>query len=439
MNKTVATRAGVGQRAHDGLHAFSGVQGADSISTRRRRPERQRRNACTPTPAETERAVLQAGERFLVTVFGDEWRDDWDPSTRLDAVWRTPLDPRWVERRIEKLRPMSDGPARLLPKSIWNLAAVLMHQGSDWLRDWKHCARSCPREWLLQFTGVAAITANGDMHKLNLRMQRMLVAGLLAWQLAEYAPSDDGRGYDWVVRGLPYGAWQHMLACWEQYPGGAELRVPSRSAVFGTHVPGGRFERAEVGYVAAWKQAGIARSTQPNGWFAPPGMRGPVRKNKRGDDECWGFHELRLRVGAPLGAEILPMGPPQTLPMWKRCPPPPPLATGELEAVVNELERSWYADEEPLAAPLPTAAEPVVPYWLLQPEAFENHTEPDRSALEAVGADAVLFDVRSSLLPDIDPDAEPNSHFFDVWSAYQRAKARTKRAAPRRTARKPPS
>ncbi|HET8936153.1 MAG TPA: hypothetical protein VFN67_22065 [Polyangiales bacterium] len=379
MEGTIATRAGERQRVQGGVRPFSGARGASSTTGA---SPRGRAGVDARLPSEAE--IREAGETFLSAVFGAEW-DSTEPAPDLvDAVLMTPIEEAWVAGRIVRLRPMSDGPMRLIPKRVWNLSMVLM-QSDDWFEAWKYFARRCPRDWLVLFCGVAMLSADGELRALdNRRTQSMLALGVLTWQLAEYDPAGDKTGrYPYIVRGLPYGAYQHLVSYWQRFADGAHLRVPSSTTLFGTHVAGGRFDRAECGYLKAWKQAGIATTSQPNGWGVAPGLRGRPRKNEDGEWECWAFVELRLRIAAP-NVAVVPMGPP---PVRRRLPAEP--ATGELDAMVNELERSWYPDEQPTDRVEPTSTDAAaggLPGWmtaLLTPSERVVEREEPRSSLEA--------------------------------------------------------
>lgn len=460
MEGTIATRAAERQRVHGGVRPFSGAHGASST---RGASARGRARVDARLPSEAE--IREAGETFLTAVFGADW-DSAQPAPELvDAVLMTPIEEAWVAGRIVRLRPMSDGPMRLIPKRVWNLSMVLM-QSEDWFDAWKYFARRCPRDWLVLFCGVAMLSADGELRALdNRRTQSMLALGVLAWQLAEYDPQGDKTGrYPYIIRGLPYGAYQHLVSYWQRFADGAHLRVPSSTTLFGTHVSGGRFDRAECGYVKAWKQAGIATTTQPSGWAVAPGLRGRPRKNEDGDWECWAFVELRLRIAAP-GIASVPMGPPP--PPRRRTPPAP--ATGALDAMVNELERSWYPDEEPVAA-APAAARPAdaggLPAWMTAlvtpaagPPNAEN-TAPDeaRSALEAAAPDiegllgetpvssgpadnseAITLKAAVTLLPEAMSTA-PAAKFLEALRAYEKEKKKrdAEKALREQGKRKPP-
>lgn len=355
MLGTIATRAAEGQRAHGGVRTFSGAHG-DTATSGEPRPGHARRVARSAPSAQQ---IREAGEVFLEAVFGEGWSKEAPMPEVVDALFRAPLDNQWIERRVEKLKlkEVSEGPARLIPHSIWNLSSVLMQRDDEWFDAWKHFALQCPREWLVQFCGVAMLTGSLDdegrrqLRSIdNRRAQSLLAFGILAWHLGEYDPEGDPSGghYAWVIRGLPYGAYQHLLSYWEQHVDRTVLKVPAASTLFGTHAPGGRWDRGGCGYIAALKKADVVRTSQPCGWNTPAGMRGKPRKNKDGEWECWAFVEIRLRIAAPKGERAVVMGPPPPPPAWRRRTLPPP-ATGELEAIVNELERSWYTDEEPKA------------------------------------------------------------------------------------------
>jgi hypothetical protein len=328
MDETIATRAGNRQRAHDGLRTFfDGGRGAHSVdgTTSARRATAEPRS---PTDVE----IREAGRTFLDAAFG---HDDDEGFERVDAVAATPIDNAWVLRRIAKLRPMADGPARLIPKVIWNLATALSQP--DWFHTWRLLARRCPRDWLEQFCGVALLDAEHELKPLDSRrVQSMLSLGLLAWHLCEFDPSD--RNYPYVIRGLPYGAWQHLVAYWRQWAYGWDLHVPSSTTLFGTHGKrDGRWFQADCGYLTAWRQTAIAKISQPNGFQAAPGLAGKWRKNKDGQWERWAFIEVRLRISAP-GIEPVPMGPPAYA--LHRCPPPL-AAASELQALVDRVEDEW--------------------------------------------------------------------------------------------------
>jgi hypothetical protein len=303
----------------------------------------------------SDEEIREAGELFLTAVFGPRWEQRLQ-SSRLDAVLAAPIDHAWVRRRVERLRPISDGPASLIRKLIWDLSTVLSEP--NWFDTWMELALRCPREWLVQFCGVAMMKSpakrvrgkrsfnrapDNALRIDSRRVQSMLSLGVLAWMLCEYDPSDPR--YPYVIRGLPYGAWQHLVAYWERYADREYLHVPGSTTLFGTHEPGGRWERRECGYIAAWCQAGIAVRFQPNGMSAPPGLAGPWKKKKKEDGkvywERWSFVEVRLRVSAPNLAPIA-MGP--SAPPWRKLPPAP--TTGELDTLVTEPERSWYSDED---------------------------------------------------------------------------------------------
>lgn len=480
MEGTIATRAGESQRVQGGVRPFSGARGASSTTGA---SSRGRAGVDARLPSEAE--IREAGETFLTAVFGANW-DSAEPVPDLvDAVLMTPIEEAWVAGRIVRLRPMSDGPMRLIPKRVWNLSMVLM-QSDDWFDAWKYFARRCPRDWLVLFCGVAMLSADGELRALdNRRTQSMLALGVLTWQLAEFDPQGDKTGrFPYIVRGLPYGAYQHLVSYWQRFADGAHLRVPSSTTLFGTHVSGGRFDRAECGYVKAWKQAGIAMTSQPNGWGVAPGLRGRPRKNEDGDWECWAFVELRLRIAAP-GAAAVPMGPPP--PSRRRLPPAP--ATGELDAMVNELERSWYPDEAPAemvdrssqSEPAPVApAGGALPAWmtaLLTPaESLSEPAPPEtRSSLEAStpdlkgflgelqqksrarklakeqpaaaseshyreSAEAITLSAAVSLLPG-EMSHAPSAKFLEAFRAYEKAKKEreAEKALRDQRKRKPPS
>ena len=357
MDGTIATRAAERQRAHGGVRPFSGAHGESSI-TGASSADRSDVDARLPSEAE----IREAGELFLAQVFGPGWEERLQ-SSRLDAVLAAPIDHAWVARRVERLKPISDGPARLIPKLIWDVSTVLSEP--HWFETWMELALRCPREWLVQFCGLAVMKspakrrpgkrsfnrAPDDALRIDSRrVQSMLSLGVLAWMLCEYDPSDPR--FPYVIRGLPYGAWQHLVAYWERHADREYLRVPGSTTLFGTHKAGGRWDRRECGYIAAWCQARIAIKYQPNGKAAAPGYAGPWRKNAiSGEWERWSFLELRLRVEAPNLAPIA-MGP--SAPAWQKPMPPP--ANGELDALVTEPERSWYPDDEKSA--LRDGAEP---------------------------------------------------------------------------------
>jgi hypothetical protein len=313
MTGTITTRAGESQRAHDGLHTFFGVPGADAIGQ-----SPSALGTWDRSRLPSVRQVREAGQRFLSAIFA---KSEAVPSS-IDGIAMTPHDRAWLARRIERLRPMSDGPMRVIAKDIWNLAAALMRRDRQYIAVWKHFARRCPRDWLADFCGVALLDSHGDMRALdNLRAQSMLAAGVLLWMLAELDPDGDPTDghYAYVIRGLPYGAFQELLAYFESF-GRAQLRRPARTTVWGTHRVGGRFHRAENGYLAAYKQAGLIITKQPCGWDTPVGFRGKPHKNEQGRWECWAFVEIRLRIPKP-GRKPQLMGPPP-LPIWLRYPPP---------------------------------------------------------------------------------------------------------------------
>jgi hypothetical protein len=371
MTGTIATCAGESQRTHGGVRPFLDAGGAAASTSRR---AASRRHAIAGVRPASEAEIRDAGEQFLVHVFGASWAPDPDAADTLWSVLRTPIDSAWIEKRIERLKPMSEGAMRLIHKDVWNLSTVLM-QRERWFEVWKLCAARCPRDWLVAFCGVAMLTGSGDLRPLdNRRAQSMLVLGVLAWLMAEYDPAGDQSGghFPWVIRGLPYGAYRSLLAYWEQYPGGAELHVPGSSTLFGTHAPGGRFERADCGYIAAWKQADIARTFQPNGFKAANGMAGKWRyPRKKAPNstrrERWAFVEIRLRIAAPKGDQPQVMGPPLAPPPRGRGRPGPRRAPNdELDTIVDELERAAYAEPRaavaaspspPLSAPLPRIVE----------------------------------------------------------------------------------
>lgn len=298
----------------------------------------------------SDEEIRDAGESFLAQVFGPGWETRL-PSSRLDALLAAPIDHAWLQRRIERLRPMSNGPMDQIPKPIWDLSTALSQH--DWFELWKELALRCPREWLVQFCGVAVLqlpaprprgkrsrsrVPEDALRIASRRVQSMLSLGVLAWLLAKYDPTNPR--YPYVIRGLPYGAWQHLVAYWERYADRDYLRVPGSTTLFGTYAGGGRWD---CGYIESWCQTGIAIRYQPAGKDAAPGMAGPWRKTK-GEWQRWAFVEVRLKIEAPHLAPAA-MGPSPSA--WRKLPPPP--ATGEFDELVTEPARSWYSDEE--AAP----------------------------------------------------------------------------------------
>lgn len=431
MQETISTRVGDRQRAAGGLRTFSGAQGADAIASAP--PDEGARVGVRLPNAED---IRLAGESFLAVAFGVDWEHKIQQSDKLDAAAAAPLDHEWVKRRIERLRPRSSGAMRLIPPLVWHLSMVLSQP--DWFDTWLVLARRCPREWLVQFCGVALMksptqrargrrsfnkapeeTADencNDRRRIpenalridNRRIQSMLSLGVLAWHLAEYDPSN--RRYPYVIRGLPYGAWQHLVAYWEAYADGSSyLRVPYSTTLFGRHKAGERWDRRNCGYIQAWCDAGIAIRYQPNGFTAPLGMTGPGRKNARGEFERWAFVEVRLAVETP-GLAPLAMGPPSA-PIRKRPPEP---ATGELDALVDELERSWYPDEEPAAAPAP--AEP--------PAAASAQHDASAVAGSPSGDGGAQEPQRPQLVSDADAAASVNTEgSHEVWRVPENASA----------------
>jgi hypothetical protein len=347
MIGTITTRAGESQRAHDGLHSFSeGPQGANAIDgllpTSGRSAERSR------LPA--DRDVRATGNAFLASIFA---RRGTVPDS-VQGILLSPTDRKWLLNRIKRLRPMSDGPLRIINKDVWNLATALMQRGRDYIDVWKYFAERCPRDWLADFSGVAMLTSDGEMRSLdNRRAQAMLALGLILWFLAEHDPDGDNTGghYPYVIRGLPYGAFMHLLAYYEEFADGAKLKAPGRNTIWGTHEVGGRFDRGSNGYLAAFKQAGLIKTAQPNGWTTPPGMRGKPRKNERGEWECWAYVQIRLRIRAP-GLQPALMGPPP-YPIWLRCPPPRepvPKRSPPKYAAIEQPPTSSYMVPEAIAS-----------------------------------------------------------------------------------------
>jgi hypothetical protein len=314
--------------------------------------------------ADTPPDYLEVGERVLAELLGDDWRQR-TPELH-DAIRQTPLDEAWVQKRTEALRPLSDGPMRLIPREIWHLSSALMQRSDRWVELWCEMALRTPRVWLVPIVGLAMTRADGTVRALDShRAKSMLVAGVLAWQCAEYDPDPELPDYPFVIRGLPQGAWQHLLSYWEHHTDGMRVRVPARTTLFGFHNARGAPEHGECGYLAAWQYWGFALSTQPNARDVAPAFRGPKRVNDEGEEECWAFHELRLRC--PLtSSQVLALGPPRSRGAARPRVPPPSERNRieDLSAFVEECERSWYPDEEPSEL----AAEPV-PVRLVPPTA----------------------------------------------------------------------
>lgn len=360
-----------------------------------------------------------AGEEFLADQFGNDWREHW-PELR-DAFAFVPIDQEWVDKRTAKLLDWADAGAevRLIPQHIWHLGTALMQRGDGWLPLWCELARRTPRQWLVQFCGVAMATRDGRLRSLdNHRARSMLVAGVLAWQLAEYDPEGDP-DFPFVIRGLPYGSWRYLLSYWEQHSNGVQHCVPSGTAVFGLHRGAGDPMRGECGYIAAWKVAGIAYSLQPAAFTLPAGLRGRWRKNKYDEWEVWGYHELRLRI--PLRAdEVLAMGPPR--PHWASKPrkPPPLELVEDLTPEIEKAERDWLPDEEPAVAELPNELVPMPPTADSASELAEDIVviaEEDRSGVheeEPVLSLPASKPLPMWLLPPTAADVEPT---FDDGAA----------------------
>lgn len=294
-----------------------------------------------------------AGIRFLSGMFGPRWRSRL--SHLHDLLVQTPIDEAWVAKRYAALEPMGDAPWRQVPRDVWHLSRGLGQHGRAWQDFWCAAAARTPLDWLVQFCGVAVLKADGSLRSLdNPRVRPMLAAGVLLWQLAEYDPEGDPV-YPFVVRGLPYGAWCHLLSYSEAHHDGMRLRVPSEGAVFGSHRVGGDPTRGQCGYIASFKHAGIARSTQPCGFTVDPALRGKMHFNDRGDLECWAFHELRLCVPVAMD-EVRAMG--GTRAWWSARPRKPPPSEGIEEpsaAWIDECERDWFPGEafsEPAPPPL---------------------------------------------------------------------------------------
>lgn len=308
------------------------------------------------TGADDALAIYRAvGEEFLGRAIGSTW---WQRVPELhDAIAQTPIDEAWVSKRVAELEPMSDGPARLVARHIWNLARALMQPGAEWFDLWRELALRTPREWLVLFCGAAMYRADGSVRPLNHRAKSMLVAGVLAWQLAEYDPEGDP-AFPYVIRGLPYGTWECLLSYWEHHADGYHLRRAKRSTVHGTHRAGGDPARGQCGYIATWKRVGIAYSLQPPYWAVEPRLRGKGRlKVVDGEEvwQCWAFHELRLRI--PGGVRATAFGPPHQ-PWWTTRPRQPPPERGDmvdLTASIEAAERSWLGDEPPVRLVLPAA------------------------------------------------------------------------------------
>ena len=414
MTETLAIRAGESQRTPGGLHPFFGAHGAASTFSPSLNAGRGG-GGVVRTCGSAE--IRDAGETFLEAVFGPDWQPASEAGEMFDGLLRTPIDNTWVEKRLERLRPCSDHPLRLVPKTIWNLSTVLM-QSEDWFDVWKVFAARCPRDWLVQFCGVAMLTRTGDLRALsNRRAQSMLVLGVLAWELAEYDPAGDTSGghFPWVVRGLPYRAYQLMLSYWERYADRVELRIPGGTTLFGTHDTDGRFERGGCGYIAGWKQAGIARTFQPNGFTAPAGMAGPWRypRPKKGSTEQgkkqpkqrWAFVELRLRIGggATKHGEPLQMGPPPA--RGRGRPGPRRAPNDELDAAVDRLEATGYATAEHLSEELSTACPARQAAAEQQPEGAAEQCE--KPALTADERWAVAATMASELVARLKETPEP--------------------------------
>ena len=241
----------------------------------------------------------------------------------------TKSDRKWLKKRLEKLGLMfGDGSPWSIPKSIWNVATLCMHPTEGWDAILEFLPM-LPPDWRAAVQALAGVRPDGSMRDFSsLSARSMLTCGIILWLLSRPDPSG-GPGFNgvWgrVIKGLPYGAFAELLATYEQLGDRLARRVPHVNTVWGTHRVGGRYDRGEVGYLAAFRQAGLIKTKQPPWHVVEPGRRGKMRTLDDGTTECWAFVEISLRIPATdCGASNaqswaeLPMSPPQQ-------PPPPPL------------------------------------------------------------------------------------------------------------------
>lgn len=222
----------------------------------------------------------------------------------------------WLKKRQKKLASMAEGRIRCIPKAVWNIATLCMHPVHG-IETIKRYAARVPSEFLAVGCAVALLQYGGGTRAVDSRRaQSILTLTIVMWLLAKR--SKEGGHWGYVIQGLPYGAFCWLVARFENY-GRAERRPPHVNTVWGTHRAGGRFDRSEVGYVAAMRQAGMIRTKQPPWYVVETGRRGLPRTNGKGELECWAFVEVFLRIPPP-GADPAELGP---LPLTVPRPPPP--------------------------------------------------------------------------------------------------------------------
>lgn len=265
-------------------------------------------------------------------------------------------DREWVRKRLKRLAPMAEKRIRIIPKGVWDIAMLCMHPrfGVECI---KHFGRRVPTDFLAAGCAVAMLKYDAQGQPVmravdSRRAQSILTLTIVLWLLARRVKGKSHFGYE--ITGLPYGAFCELLARFENF-GRAQRRAPHVNTLWGTHRVGGRFDRAELGYLAAMRQAGMLRTKQPPWHVVEPNRRGRPRTNANGDFECWAFVEITLRIPTP-GEEAPELGPP---PIWMHPPEPDPRpaqaqppADARVSAPVPELEIKRALDVPLPAQPL---------------------------------------------------------------------------------------
>ena len=256
--------------------------------------------------------LVEIGSNLVQQVF--RLRGESEPE-KIEGAGLSRTDRLWLRRRQKKLTPMAAGRIRTIPKNVWNVATLCMHPVHG-IETIKRYAARVPSEFLAVGCAVALMRYDGSLRAVDSRRaQSILTLTIVLWLLAR--PSKRGDGFGYQVVGLPYGAFCQLVARFENF-GRKERAVPHVNTVWGTHRPRGRFDRAELGYMAALRQVGLIQTKQPPWWAVEAGRRGRPHTNGDGQTECWAFVEIFLRVRRP-GAEPMKTGP---LPFERPMPPP---------------------------------------------------------------------------------------------------------------------
>ena len=304
--------------------------------------------------------LVEIGRDLVHRVF--RLQGDTEPE-KIEGAGLSRADRLWLRRRQKKLTPMAAGRIRTIPKNVWNVATLCMHPVHG-LETIKRYAARVPSEFLAVGCAVALLRYDGSLRPVDSRRaQSILTLVITLWLLAR--PSKRGDGFGYQVLGLPYGAFCQLVSRFENF-GRKQRAVPHVNTVWGTHRVGGRFDRAELGYMAALRQVGLIQTKQPPWWAVEAGRRGRPHTNSDGQTECWAFVEISLRIRRP-GTEPMRVGP---LPFERPMPPqPPPVVPPEpdkpqhvpLVAAMTEPSTESLLDRIRAMVPSPATVPDAVP------------------------------------------------------------------------------